>query len=146
MLRLRRKGQGNKAFVVEFWNIQSSPSHSKRHLGITPKSSRAKQRTTNPDSQGGRSLRDGGRRRGLRPGLAADGVQLGQDAGGLCHRPPCRHGCTGVRGPCYHVSHLFHVCSRRGRIYEIGVIDEDVSRNKDAETFRGIYARNTNSQ
>ena len=31
-------------------------------------------------------------------------------------------------------------------MYEIGVIDEDVSRNKDAETFRGIYARNTNSQ
>ena len=27
---------------------------------------------------------------------------------------------------------------RRGRMYAIGVIDEDVSRNKDAETFRGI--------
>ena len=33
--------------------------------------------------------------------------------------------------------------TRRGRMYAIGVIDEDVSRNKDAETFRGIYARNT---
>ena len=59
-------------------------------------------------TQGGGPLRDGRRRQELRPGLAADGVQLGKDLGGVCDCTPGRHGCIGLWGPRDQVSDQKH--------------------------------------